>query len=85
MVCATNNYYYPNVYASSISILYVHYEVAIQLTCSLTSSIWFTPARSRPMTSHHVTSHVTAVMCLFIVNKRKRNSKEKIYKIKKNK
>ena len=33
---------------------------------------------SRPMTSHHVTSHVTTVMCLFIVNKKKK-------KIKKNK
>jgi len=32
---------------------------------------------TRLMTSHHVTCHVTTVMCLFIVNKKKRKSKEK--------
>ena len=85
MVHAINNYFCPNVHASSISAPYIYYKVAIQLTCSLTSSIWSTPVHSRPMTSYHVTSHMTAVMCLFIVNKRKRNSKEKKYKIKKNK
>jgi len=36
------------------------------------------------MTSHHVICHVTAVTYLFIINKRRRNSKEKKYKIKKN-
>ena len=35
--------------------------------------------RSRPMMSHYVTFHVTAMSL-----KRKRNSKEKKYKIKKN-
>ena len=29
------------------------------------------------MTSHHVTCHVTAVMCLFIVQKKKKKKKEK--------
>jgi len=41
---------------------------------------------SMPMTSHHVTCHVTAMSCassLLIKRKRKRNSKEKKYKIKK--
>ena len=27
--------------------------------------------RSRPMTSHHVTCHVTTVTCLFLINKEK--------------
>ena len=39
------------------------------------------------MTSHHVICHVTAMSCassLLIKRKRKRNSKEKKYKIKKN-
>ena len=40
---------------------------------------------SRPMTSHHVTCHVTAMSCASSSSiKRKRNSKEKKYKIKKN-
>ena len=29
--------------------------------------------KSRPMTSHHVTCHVTTVMCLFIVQKKKKS------------
>jgi len=39
------------------------------------------------MTSHYVTYHVTAMSCaslLSLKRKRKRNSKEKKYKIKKN-
>ena len=32
---------------------------------------------SRFMTSHHVTCHVTAVMCLFIINKKKIKIKKK--------
>ena len=32
---------------------------------------------SRLMTSHHVTCHVTAVMCLFIINKKKKKIKKK--------
>ena len=40
---------------------------------------------SRPMTLHHVTCHVTAMSCASSLSlKRKRNSKEKKYKIKKN-
>jgi len=32
---------------------------------------------SRPMTSHHVTSHVTTVTCLFIVNKKEKEIQKK--------
>ena len=40
---------------------------------------------SRPMTSHHVTFHVTAMShAPSLLIKRKRNLKEKKYKIKKN-
>ena len=39
MVHATNNDFCPNIHVLSISILYVHYEVAIQLTCFLVSFI----------------------------------------------
>ena len=39
MVYATNNYSCPNVHASSMSIPYVYYEVAMQLTYSLILSI----------------------------------------------
>ena len=39
MVCATNNYFCPNVHASSISALYVYYKVAVQLTHFLMSFI----------------------------------------------
>ena len=62
---------------SSMSAPCVHYEVAMQLTCSLMSSIQFTSACSRPMTSHHVMCHVNAVTCCFIINKiqKKRNIK----------
>ena len=37
----------------------------------------FALAYSRPITSHHVICHVTAVTCLFIVNNRKRKGKSK--------
>ena len=77
MVHATNNYSCPNVHASSMSTLYVHYEIAIQLICSLISSIQSAPVCSRPMTLHHVTSHVTLVTCLFIANKNKKKFKRK--------
>ena len=36
MVCATNNYSCPNVHTLSMYTLYIHYIVAIQLTCFLT-------------------------------------------------
>ena len=39
---------------------------------------------SRPMTSYHVTCHVTSISCVSSSSKEKRNSKEKKYKIKKN-
>ena len=82
MVHAANNYSCPNVYTLSMSTPYVHCVVTMHLTCSLTLFIQTHLACSRPMTSHHVTSHVTAVMCLFIVNKekefqRKRNIKSR--------
>ena len=77
MVYATNNYSCPNIYVLSISVPCVHHEVAMQLTCSLISSIWSTPAYSRPITSHHVTSHMTAVTCLFIINKKKEIQKKR--------
>ena len=32
---------------------------------------------SRPMTSHHVICHVTAVTCLFIINERKKKNQKK--------
>ena len=38
---------------------------------------------SRPMTSHHVTCHVTAVLCASSSSKRKEKEKENQYKIKK--
>ena len=45
------------------------------LTCFLISSFSPLLPKSRPMTSHHVTCHVTTVTCLFIVNKRKEKEK----------
>ena len=53
------------------------------LTYSLTLFFLLFPSESRPITSHHVTCHVTAVMCLFFVKKKikikikKRNIKSK--------
>ena len=43
------------------------------------------PSYSRPMTSHHVTCHVTVVSCASSLSKRKRKTKEKQnqYKIRK--
>ena len=38
---------------------------------------------SRSMTSHHVTYHVTAVMCLFIINKKKKIKKKRNIKSRK--
>jgi len=38
---------------------------------------------SRPMTSYHVTCHVTSISYAFSSSKEKRNSKEKKYKIRK--
>ena len=35
MIHATNNYSCPNVHASSMSIPYIHYEVAMQLTLDI--------------------------------------------------
>ena len=41
------------------------------------------PPYSRPMTSHHVTCHVTAVSCVSLLSKRKEKEKENQYKIRK--
>ena len=87
MVCATNSYSCPNIHMLSISAPCVHYEVAMQLTCSLMSSLQTALVLCRPMTSHHVTCHVTTVAYLFIVKEeeiqKKRNIKSrKIDKIK---
>ena len=38
---------------------------------------------SRPMTSHHVTYHVTEVIYLFIINKKKENQKKRNIKLRK--
>ena len=45
--------------------------------------MYYTPLR--PMTSHHVTYHVTAITCLFIVKKRKKKRNIKSKKIDKRK
>jgi len=47
------------------------------LTCTLISSFQPLLPESRPMISHHVTCHVTAVTCLFIVKEKKRNIKSR--------
>ena len=83
MVHAANNYSCSNVYASSMSVPYIHHVVTMHLTCSLTSFIQTLLACSRPMISHHVTIHVTAVMCLFIVNKKKEFQRKKNIKSRK--
>ena len=77
MVHATNNYSCPNVHVLSMSAPYVHHEIAMLLTCSLTSFIQTAPACSRPMTSHYVTSYVTTVTCLFIINKKEKEIQKK--------
>jgi len=41
------------------------------------------PPCPRPMTSHHVTCHVTAVSCASLLSKRKEKEKENQYKIRK--
>ena len=62
MVCATNNYSCPNVHASSMSTLYIHYEVAMSLIYFLMLSIQnYSSLFQAFITSHHVTCHVTAV------------------------
>ena len=83
IVYATNNYSCPNVYMLFMSVLCVHYEIVIQLTCSLISSIQTTLVHFKPMTSHYVTSHVTTVSCTSSssIKTRKRNSKEKKYNV----
>ena len=74
---ATNNYSCLNIHVSSISAPCIHYEVAMLLTCFLILFIQTTLVHSRPMISHHVISHVTTVICLFIVNKKKKKFKRK--------
>ena len=76
MVHAINNYSFPNVHASFISVSCIYYKIAMPLTCFLTLSIQTTLVCSMPMISHHVTIHVTAVTCLFIVKEKKFKIKE---------
>ena len=47
------------------------------LTYFLISSFQPTLIQFRHMTSHHVTCHVTTIMCLFIINKKKKKKKIK--------
>ena len=46
--------------------------------CALISSFQFFFLDSRPMTSHHVTYHVTTVMCLFIIKEKEKKKKRNI-------
>jgi len=67
----------PNVHVLSISVLCVHHEVNILLTCTLIISFQLLLPESRLMTSHHVTFHVTVVTCLFIIQKKKKEIQKK--------
>jgi len=83
MVHATNNYSCPNVHTSSMNAPCVYYEVAMQLICSLISFFQTTLVLSRPMISHYMTSHVTTLTCLFIINKKKEIQKKRNIKSRK--
>ena len=74
MVYASNKYFCPNVYVLAISASYIHHNVNMLSICTLILSFLPLYLESRPMMSHHVIYHVTAVICLFII---KEKSKEK--------
>jgi len=69
MVHANDKSPYPNVHTLSISVLYIYYKINMLLTCILMSFFQPLPLESRPMISHHVTCHVTAVIYLFFLKK----------------
>ena len=61
---------------------HVFHKNTMLYTYTLTSSFQSLFAQFRPMTSHHVIYHITTVICLFIVNKKK-NQKERNIKSRK--
>ena len=71
MVRATNNYACPYVHATISCLPHFLLKATILYTCALTLSFQILPPCSRPMTSHHVTCHVTAVSCTSSSSKRK--------------
>ena len=65
MVCATNNYACPYIHATTLfstqghHVVYMYPNVIFQIL----------PPYSRPMMSHYVTCHVTAVSCASSLSK----------------
>ena len=67
MVCASNKQSYPKVYMLSMSLPHCYHKANMPLM----SLLWFLLLCSRSMTLHHVTHHVTMIICLFIIQKKK--------------
>jgi len=85
MVHATNNYTCPYVHAATSCPPHSLLKATILYTYALTLSFEILLPCSRPMTSHHVTCHVTAVSCASLLSKIKikEKRKENQYKIRK--
>ena len=80
MVCATNNLTCPIVHTLFLCLSQGYHVYS--MCPNVIFQILLPPFR--PMTSHYVISHVTSTSRALLPSKRKRNSKEKKYKIKKN-
>ena len=83
MVHATNNYACPYVHATTSCPPHFLLKATMLYTYALMSPFQILPPHSRPMTSHHVTCHMTVVSCASSSSKRK--IKEKKINIKENK